>query len=238
MSCHLIFQPVPHTHTHILLSLLQGIKKKNRQFFSNYSEIILPSPTSLEPKPFLKHSTVWKDTMHHFIPLGENVIFTLHPPFTPPSLKLQKDIFFKWCFLGFLGFPWKVFIESKHFGLGHGYVQGQSRLGLGLQKRRKKDLSPTPLHTPETRRPGTTTPSPSFQAAHSFFAEKMRWITSYPATTSHRVYKQAHSLCVEPAASGSTHPSPPALPSAPSLWSGSFCAPASVRWTSGFSGDS
>ena len=45
-----------HTNTHSAFTST-GNKKKNGPFSSSYSEIILLSPTSLEPKPFLKHST-------------------------------------------------------------------------------------------------------------------------------------------------------------------------------------
>ena len=113
-------------------------------------------------------------------------------------------------------------------------MQGQSRLGLGLQKRRKKDLSPPPHSPQEAMHPGTTHHNlPQLSGCSQLFC-----LTSYPATTSHGVSKQAHGLCVEPAASGPMPPLPPALPSGPSLGSGSFCAPAPVSWTPGFSGAS
>ena len=154
MSCHLIFQPAPHTHTHSAFTSTGNKKKKIDRFFWNYSEIILPSPTSLEPKPFLKHSTVWKDTMHHFIPLGEN----FHPPPSLPTtfIKTLEGHFLQVMFSGISWFSLKSIYWIKTFWPRPWLRAGAKQIGAGIAE--KEEEGPISHPTPLPPRPGAQGP--------------------------------------------------------------------------------
>ena len=109
----------------------------------------------------------------------------------------------------FSGTPWfslKSIYWIKTFWPRPWLCAGAKQIRVGVaEKEEEGPIShphPTPPH--EAMHPGTTHHNlPQLSGCSQLFC-----ITSYPATTSHGVSKQAHGLCVEPAASGPTPPSP------------------------------
>ena len=159
MSCHLIFQPAPHTHTHILLSLLQGIKKKQTVFlklqWDNFTLPYIPRAQAiLETQHRLKghhapfHSFGWKCDFH-----------------PPPSLcstfiKTPEGHFLQVMFSGISWFSLKSIYWIKTFWPRPWLRAGAKQTGAGIaEKEEEGPIShPTPLPRGQAPRDHHTLP--------------------------------------------------------------------------------